>query len=344
VAKAITNGKEFVSKTDNLTRSNLTISWNVSGSEYIDIKQGKEKIMNEEESTPAQLWQKLPETEGEERAEILIGLARDAVHRENGSEALAFAEEAKNLYKNMGSSASSVALADTIVGIGWALKGLKREKEAAEMLEEAIELQRETHFQFVADTYRRQGHWYTDAKEYELAIKSYLQSLEVDQINREEELLAADLYNIGSCYFKLEKFSESADHFMRASESARKRKALDEICWIERELAECYLMLDLPEVALDCAKKALAIADLRKDNISQCKASFSRGKANLALENYDEAAEDLMQADNIASNTDNWQLMLDIQNEYKNLNIKLEKFDEAAKIEVKIATIQAMLN
>ena len=78
------------------------------------------------------MWKQLPHTAGEERAQILLELAQDAVARNSGDEALALAEEARGIYQSLGASVPNVEVAKSIFGIGSALKQLHREKEAAE--------------------------------------------------------------------------------------------------------------------------------------------------------------------------------------------------------------------
>ena len=116
------------------------------------------------------MWKQLPHTAGEERAQILLELAQDAVERNSGEEALALAEEARGIYSNLGASVPNVEVAKSIFGIGLALKQLQREKEAAEVLNEAIALQRVSWFQYLPDTYRTKGQYFLEANDYESAV------------------------------------------------------------------------------------------------------------------------------------------------------------------------------
>jgi len=50
--------------------------------------------IDNKETEDQELWKQLPNTEGEERAELLIQLAQQALYRSSGNEALALAEQA----------------------------------------------------------------------------------------------------------------------------------------------------------------------------------------------------------------------------------------------------------
>ena len=85
------------------------------------------------------------------------------------------------------------------------------------------------------------------------------------------------------------------------------------------------------------------MAELRKDNELMCKGAFAKAKAHMLLGDFDQAARDLSEADYLASSSTDWDQILEIQEEYKILYLNLNKFEEAAKIEGKIATIREIL-
>jgi hypothetical protein len=57
--------------------------------------------IDNKETEDQELWKQLPNTEGEERAELLIQLAQQALYRSSGNEALALAEQAHEIYQGI---------------------------------------------------------------------------------------------------------------------------------------------------------------------------------------------------------------------------------------------------
>ena len=90
--------------------------------------------IDNKETEDQELWKQLPNTEGEERAELLIQLAQQAIYRSSGDEALALAEQAHQIYQAMGATASSTGMANAITGIGYSLKELNKVDEATTAL------------------------------------------------------------------------------------------------------------------------------------------------------------------------------------------------------------------
>ena len=289
------------------------------------------------------MWDQLPHTEGEERAHVLLKLARDAVNRDNGSQALVLAEEARRIYHQMGARIPSVEHAQAVLGVGNALNCLHRYMEAAQVLDEAISLQRDSNFQFVSDTLRMQGHWYSEADNYEMALASFLESVRILEIDGNEEFLAIDLYNAGRCYFHLKKYEPAIAVLIQARDIFRRRRELYEVSWVYRYLAETYIAAGQPEAGLQNAENCYAIAQLKKDNQYLCKAALARAKANMALGNLDQVSGDLGEADYLASCSNDWDLMLEIQSGYLILYRNQNQFQEANKVESRIATIREIL-
>ena len=289
------------------------------------------------------MWKQLPHTAGEERAQILLELAQDAVERNSGEEALALAEEARGIYSNLGASVPNVEVAKSIFGIGLALKQLHREKEAAEVLNEAIELQRESGFQYLPDTYRTQGQYFLEANDYESAVKSYLEAAQVDEVDGDDEFLAVDFFNVGRSYFSWEKYEQAIEFFKKTRSILKKRRDLHGISWSDYFLAESYIKLGSPEAALASATSAYSIGELRKHNELLCKGAFAKAKAHMMLGDFDQVSKDLGEADYLASASSDWDLMVEIQEEYRKLYLNLNQFEEAAKVEARIATIREIL-
>lgn len=289
------------------------------------------------------MWRQLPHSTGEERARILLELAQQAIYRDSGEEALALAEEARAIYRKMGATAPNVEVAQAIAGVGSALKQLHREKEAAELLEEAITLEREGGFEFVTDTLRTQGFYFCEAGEFERGIKSLLEAARIDEIHGNDEFLAIDFYNAARAFFDSSKYGEAIDTFTAARGLFRKLKDIPSVSRADRYLAECHIKLNQPELALVHAGKALDVATIRHDAEIECKASLALAKANMALGYLEKVSGPLSTAEYIASSSNDWNLILEIQEEYRLFAVHENRFKDADEIAGRIATIREIL-
>lgn len=303
----------------------------------------KGDFIESEEDSVESLWNKLPQTEGEERAQVLLELAQDAVNLNRGSQALTLAEEARNIYRQLGALVPGVEQARAAIGVGTALNCLHRSLEAAQLLDEAISLQRESNFQFLPDTLRTQGAWYMEANQYELALKSFLESVQILEIDGNEEYLAIDLYNAGKCFYRLKEYENSISVLNQALDIFRRRKELYEVSWVYCLLSEIHIATDNPEHALANARNCYAIAAMRKDNQFICRSALNKAKAWMLMGDFDQVAKELQEADYIASSHNDWELLLEIQNEYWILYLNLNKFEEAKEIGERIEAIREIL-
>jgi len=289
------------------------------------------------------MWRQLPHTSGEERAHILLELAQEAIYRSSGEEALALAEEARLIYAAMGATAPTLARARAIEGVSSALKQLHREREAADLLQEAIELEHEGGFEFITDTLRTQGFYYCQASEFDLGIASLLEAARIDKLHGCDEFLAIDLYNAGCAYFDSGRHQQALETFLRAREIFRKRKDLAAVSRTDRFAAECFLATGDSLSALKYAGTALDIATLRHDAEIECKAMLSQAKAHMLLNDLAEVSNSLRGAEYLASSSTDWNLILEIQNEYRILAINENRFSDADEIAARIATIREIL-
>ena len=86
-----------------------------------DNQDDRDEIVTEE-----MLWDRIPQTEGEDRAETYYELSARIFARGQYDEALALAETARDIYAEMGASAPSEGLAQAYSAIGYNLNQLKR--------------------------------------------------------------------------------------------------------------------------------------------------------------------------------------------------------------------------
>ncbi|MEY3716116.1 MAG: hypothetical protein RL155_991 [Actinomycetota bacterium] len=77
------------------------------------------------------LWERIPETQGVDRASTYYELSARIYARGQYDEALALAETARDIYSELGSAAPTEGLAQAYSAIGYNLNQLKRMSEAS---------------------------------------------------------------------------------------------------------------------------------------------------------------------------------------------------------------------
>ena len=275
----------------------------------------------------------------------MIELAKQAIYRAEGSEALALTEEALKVYKSMGAKASSVEIANAVTGIGYSLKELNRVEEAIQSLDQAIEILREGGYPFVVDTLRTKAVWLADIKRYEDAITTYLEVVQINEINGETEFVGRDLFGIAICFLKLKKWTETIDHAGRARENFKKdAKALvDEIAWCDLLIADSYVELQNVEIANDFVQRGYDIGTLRKQGALICKGALIFGKIHVIKAEFDKAEIRFLEARELVAGTDDWDTVRDIERELINLYLVQGRSDEAAEIERRMKSLDEVI-
>lgn len=285
------------------------------------------------------LWKKLPGAEGQERAEILLELAQDAINRSQGGEALALAEEAHQIYKSMGANAPNIDLANSIAGIGMSLKELNRVDEATKAIDGAIDLLREGCYPFVVDALRTKASWLADASRFEEAAATYLEIVQINEIDGEEHFVVHDLLSVTYCYQKLGRWVDVISHAERARELAKSNKMVDEAAWCDVYMADAYAELKSPEMALDIGKRAQNLARLRSNNHQLTKATIACGKAFVLQADFEKAEGSFQEARDIASGSKDWDTIAKIEREFINLYLVQGRVDAAAEIEERLKSL-----
>ena len=88
-------------------------------------------MSNNEKQDEKELWQRIPNTEGTERAETFVALSHLAYDRGDHKASLALCESAREIYEQLGAETSTAALMHVYEGITWSLRKLDRDEEAA---------------------------------------------------------------------------------------------------------------------------------------------------------------------------------------------------------------------
>jgi tetratricopeptide (TPR) repeat protein len=295
--------------------------------------------IDNKETEDQELWKQLPNTEGEERAELFIQLAQQAIYRSSGTEALALAEEAHEIYKAMGAKASSIAMANAITGIGYSLKELNRVDEATKALDGAIDLLRQSNHPFLIDTLRTKASWYGEEGNWQKALESYVEAAQINEVDGISEFYARDLFSVAHCYHELGSWSEVITYALKAREIFKEQKMVFEISWCDLNIADAHAELKDGEQAIFWGRKANDIATLRKDNEMICKSSFVMAKGYKVLEKYQDAENLLLAAQDLVAKSGDWPQITKIEKELISIYRLTERNTEADEAERRLSTL-----
>jgi len=273
----------------------------------------KEAPMEHEDPTEASLWQQLPGKSGEARAEILLELAKQAIYRSQGAEALALTEEAHGVYQELGALAPTSQIINSIMGISHSLQSLNLVPEAVATIDKVIELQRSEGFPFVVDSLRVKAAWLRESAQFDAAIAAYLECVQINEVEGDHQFLGHDLYAVGHCYRKLEQWQAALDHFERARVNFKIAKMFDEVAWCDAYIADAYAELNQAEVALDLANRTLGFAEIRNAVYLKCITNLALGKAFTLLCKVEAAESALYTAKSLLEDSKEWDVIRRIE-------------------------------
>ena len=295
------------------------------------------------ETEDQELWRQLPHSEGEERAELLIQLAQQAIYRSAGNEALALAEQAHEIYKAMGARASSVAMANAISGIGYSLKELNRVDEATKALDSAIDLLRENGHPFVVDTMRTKATWFGEMKRWDEALATYLEIVRVNEIDGVDEFMARDLFSAAHCLSELGRWEEVIKTALRAREIFKAEKMVFEISWCDLNIALAHAELGDGVAAIEWGQRANDVGTLRKDNEMICKSTYVMARGHIALTQYGDAEKKLLRAQEIVAGSGDWNQVTKIEKALIEVYRATGRDDDAAEAERRLGTLREIV-
>lgn len=269
--------------------------------------------MEHEEQIEQSLWNQLPGKAGADRAEILISLAKQAIARSQGAEALALTEEAHQVYQAMGALAPTAQVINTMMGISHSLQSINCLTEAITTIDKVIEMQTQEGFPFVVDSLRVKAAWLREAGNYAAAIEVYLECVRINEIEGEYAFLGHDLYAIAHCYRKLENWEAALTHFEQAKANFKLARMFDEAAWSEACIADCFSELKQGEIAAHLAIRIINYAEIRNIDPLKCIANLALGKAYTLLGKAEPAEAALASAKGLAEDNKEWELIRRIE-------------------------------
>jgi len=295
--------------------------------------------IDNKETEDQELWRQLPNTEGEERAELLIQLAQQAIYRSSGAEALVLAEQAHEIYKAMGAKASSIAMANAITGIGYSLKELNKVDEATTALDGAIDLLRDSKHPFLVDTLRTKASWYGEQGNWLKALNTYVESAQINEVDSNREFYARDLIAIANCYHELSNWSETITYALKAREIFKERKMVVEISWCDLNIADSHAELHDGEQAIFWGRKANDIGVLRKDDEVICKSNYVMARGYKLLEKYQDAENLLLVAQELVAKSADWTQITKIEKELSIIYRLTNRDTDAEEVERRLCAL-----
>ena len=309
------------------------------------MREEEGKPISEEEMNEKQMWELLPHKVGEEKAELLLALSKQASYRGAGEESLALAESAQEIYQSLGALASNSDIANAYTGISYSLKQLNKTEEALKVMNKVVEIYKSDHLPFVDDLLRTQATWYSELGEWEKTLECHKQAVTVNEIDSNQEWLAKSQFNVGVAYAHLSNFDEAIRHYQISRNIFKSLKMVPEVARCDEAIAEAFVELGNGELALAAGIRALDIARILGWQRRVIWTQFHIGKAQVLLGNSDAAEAAFEEAIYLVPQQEefDWNFIVALFTEKAKLLRLSDRNTDAGKIEARIATIRETL-
>ena len=309
------------------------------------MREEEGKPISEEEMNEKQMWELLPHKVGEEKAELLLALSKQASYRGAGEESLALAESAQEIYQSLGALASNSDIANAYTGISYSLKQLNKTEEALKVMNKVVEIYKSDHLPFVDDLLRTQATWYSELGEWEKTLECHKQAVTVNEIDSNQEWVAKSQFNVGVAYAHLSNFDEAIRHYQISRNIFKSLKMVPEVARCDEAIAEAFVELGNGELALAAGIRALDIARILGWQRRVIWTQFHIGKAQVLLGNSDAAEAAFEEAIYLVPQQEefDWNFIVALFTEKAKLLRLSDRNTDAEKLEARIATIRETL-
>ncbi|MEY2597198.1 MAG: hypothetical protein RL437_361 [Actinomycetota bacterium] len=300
---------------------------------------------NDEIITEEMLWERIPETNGMERANTYYELSARIYARGQYDEALALAETARDIYSELGNNHANEELAQAYSAIGYNLNQLKRMDEAASAMSKAVDLLRKSKSPIALELACTLGEWWYTSKKYQEVVDTMNECAQEHLVDGNELGAASDLHLIGCAYRELGQFDAAISAFEEARALWKKHKEVIHVARCDQKIASCYNRLNDGEKALERARQALDVFETAHDHRRQIISLFEYAKALELLEDYEEALATLDQVLTTASDEEprDFEFIVDIESQIAAILRKTERVEEAAEIERRLSSVKSIL-
>ena len=291
------------------------------------------------------LWERIPETQGADRASTYYELSARIYARGQYDEALALAETARDIYSELGTAAPTEGLAQAYSAIGYNLNQLKRMSEAATAMSKAVELLRENKSPMALELACTLGEWWFNSKEYQKTIDCMEECAREHLIDGNELGAATDFHLIGCAQRELKKYREALEAFEEARGYFKQAKEVIHAARCDQKIAHCYVELGDAEKALISAQKAVDVFTTAHDQRRLTYASFELGKAQVLSGEVEEGLATLERVLDIAADAENkdFDFIVAIERRIATILHAQGRSDEALEIERRIASVAQIL-
>ena len=295
--------------------------------------------------TEEMLWDRIPQTEGQDRAETYYELSARIFARGQYDEALALAETARDIYSEMGASAPSEGLAQAYSAIGYNLNQLKRIDEAATAMSKAVELLRESKSPIALELACTLGEWWYSSKKYGEVVATMSECAQEHLVDGNQVGAANDLHLLGMAYRELKQYHEALEAFKEARGIFKSEKEVLHVARCDQKIASCYNWLGDGEKALEAARKAVDVFETAHDHRRETFALFEYGKAEILLGRLEEGLNTLDGVLQIIADDEpkDFEFIVDIESRMADVMRALGRTDEAAEIERRLTTVRDSL-
>jgi tetratricopeptide (TPR) repeat protein len=305
-----------------------------------DNHDDRDEIVTEE-----MLWDRIPQTQGQDRAETYYELSARIFARGQYDEALALAETARDIYSEMGASAPSEGLAQAYSAIGYNLNQLKRIDEAATAMSKAVELLRESKSPIALELACTLGEWWYSSKKYGEVVATMSECAQEHLVDGNQMGAANDLHLLGMAYRELKQYTEALEAFKEARGIFKSEKEVLHVARCDQKIASCYNWLGEGEKALEAARKAVDVFETAHDHSRETFALFEYGKAEILLGKLDEGLNTLDGVLQIIAEDEpkDFEFIVDIESRMAEVMRALGRIDEAAEVERRLTTVRDSL-
>jgi len=295
--------------------------------------------------TEEMLWERIPETQGLDRANTYYELSARIYARGQYDEALALAETARDIYAELGPVVPTDGLAQAYSAIGYNLNQLKRMNEAANAMSKAVELLRESKSPLAIDLACTLGEWWFSSKEYEKTIECMSDCVQEHLVDGNDSGAANDLHLIGCAQRELKNYGEALESFREARGLFKKLKEVINVARCDQKIAHCLTEIGDGEGALLAAQKSLDVFVTAHDHYRETYSLLELGKAQIVAGLGEDGLNTLDRVLEIATDNDtkDFEFILEIEGRMADVLISLGREDEAEEIRHRIKAVEEVI-
>lgn len=300
---------------------------------------------NEEILTEEMLWDRIPEVDGEERAETYFELSARIFARGQYDEALALAETARDIYSSLGATASSDGLAQAYSAIGYNLNQLKRMDEAASAMSKAVEILRTNKSPVALELACTLGEWWYSSKNYEKVIETMYECAQEHQVDGDNIGAANDFHLIGCAHRELKNYNEAIICFEQARSLFKAEREVLNIARCDQKIASCLTELGEGDKALEFAQRAIDVFETAHDHRRETWALYEYGKAEILVGKLEDGLATLEGVLQVVAEDDtkDFDFILEIETRISSVLRSIGRIDEADEIDRRLAVVRENL-